>query len=210
MSTVETIKPKLLILEYRQQPGDEHYGSCLWARFIFNLDRYELTITSDCGNYGYKWVETPNSESFLQLMARCDEGYMMDKLYGHADMFDYHATRERLFKDLCWDDFDSHKLDEIFEAIDDEGATEDARDFMDTFQEVNAGYFDDVWGMLEYTYPPNAIKICSVFENEIKPKINEILVKDQIEQEEVDRSIDVMQIVINISEESYKNIKENK
>lgn len=54
--TVKEINPRILTLEYRQEKGDEGYGSCLWARFMFNLDRYELSITSDCGNYGYKWV----------------------------------------------------------------------------------------------------------------------------------------------------------
>ena len=179
MSTVEVIKPELLILEYRQQPGDEHYGSCLWARFMFNLDRYELTITSDCGNYGYKWVETPSTESFLQLMARCDEGYMMNKLYGGADIFDYAATKQRFYKDLCWDDGDSLKLDEIFEAVEDEGSTEDVRDFIDIFQKENDGYFDDIWPSIEYTYPSNAVMICSVFENNIKPKIQGILAEQR-------------------------------
>ena len=90
--TVNIVKPNMLCLEYRQEKEDKDYGSCLWARFTFNLDRYELTITSDCGNYGYKWVETPKSESFLELMARCDEGYILDKIYGKEIEMKWHPS----------------------------------------------------------------------------------------------------------------------
>ena len=46
---VTEIQPNIVALEYRQEQSDKDYGSCLWARFYFNLDRYELTIVSDCG-----------------------------------------------------------------------------------------------------------------------------------------------------------------
>ena len=38
--TVKEINPNILTLEYRQEKTDKDYGSCLWARFMFNLDRY--------------------------------------------------------------------------------------------------------------------------------------------------------------------------
>ena len=77
--TVKEIKPEIVVLEYRQDKDDEDYGSCLWARFYFNLDKYELFVLSDCGNYGYKWCETLGSESFLELMARIGEDYLLWK-----------------------------------------------------------------------------------------------------------------------------------
>lgn len=42
MSTVKEINPNIFCLEYRQDKEDADYGSCLWARFLFNLDKYEL------------------------------------------------------------------------------------------------------------------------------------------------------------------------
>lgn len=95
--TVKEIIPNILCIEYRQDREDKDYGTCLWARFMFNLDRYEMTITSDCGNYGYKWCETPDSESFLELMVRCEKEYILNKIYGNADIFDYNATKEYVF-----------------------------------------------------------------------------------------------------------------
>ena len=50
------------------------------AIFNFDLERYELTITSDCGSYAYGWVPTPRSENFMHLMARLESGYLLDKL----------------------------------------------------------------------------------------------------------------------------------
>ena len=71
---VETINPRILVLEYRQEKGDKDYGSCLWADFYFNLDKYDLTILSDVGNYGYAYWSVTPSESFLELMTRIGEG----------------------------------------------------------------------------------------------------------------------------------------
>ena len=80
MAKVSTRTPPLISLYFCQERGDPDYGSCLWAVFNFDLERYELSITSDCGNYAYGWVPTHKSESFMHLMARLDSGYLLDKL----------------------------------------------------------------------------------------------------------------------------------
>lgn len=173
---VNEIKPNMLFLEYRQDKDDDDYGSCLWARFMFNLDRYELTITSDCGNYGYKWCETPNSESFLQLMARTDDGYMLDKLYGMADVFNYEDTKAKIYEYFGEDEEDKEKLDEIFDVMTIYGGEPDnASEFMRVFEDNNDCDFCDVWEMLEFDYSSNVIKIVSVFKEYIQPKIREIV-----------------------------------
>ena len=61
-----TIKnPNMVHLEYKHLEGDVPHGGCRVARFSFNLDRYELSIISDCGEYGHKWIETPDTETFM-------------------------------------------------------------------------------------------------------------------------------------------------
>lgn len=80
MAKVSTRTPPLISLYFCQERGDPDYGSCLWAVYNFDLERYELSITSDCGNYAYGWVPTHKSESFMHLMARLDSGYLLDKL----------------------------------------------------------------------------------------------------------------------------------
>lgn len=174
--TVNEIKPNMLCLEYRQEKGDADYGLCLWARFNFNLDRYELTITSDCGNYGYKWRETPKSESFLELMARCDWGYMLNKLYGSADIFNYEDTKASFYEHF--DDEDKEKLDEIFDEMELFGEPETSSEFLRIFEDNNDGDFCDIWEYVEYDYPSDALKIVHIFDECIRPKIREILQKE--------------------------------
>lgn len=172
---VTEIKPNMLILEYRQDKEDKDYGSCLWARFNFNLDRYELTITSDCGNYGYKWVETPKSESFLELMARCNKDYILDKLYGHADKFNYDDTKAKFYEYFGEEQEDREKLDEIFDEMELYGKPDTSAEFLRVFEDNNDGDFYDVWEYCEFDYPSNALKIVSVFDECIRPKIIEML-----------------------------------
>ena len=176
---VNEIKPNYLILEYRQDTNDDDYGSCLWARFAFNLDRYELSITSDCGNYGYKWAETPEHESFLQLMARVENGYMLEKMYGSPDVFDYDKTKEKAYKTLAIDDNDKIKLDDIFWSFESDWIPETSEAFCIKFDELGDSYFPSecVWELPVLDYPSNVKKIISVFTKCIQPKIREKLIK---------------------------------
>lgn len=176
--TVNEIKPNMLCLEYRQEKGDADYGSCLWARFNFNLDRYELTIVSDCGNYSYKWHETPKSESFLKLMARCNWGYMLDKLYGDANIFNYEDTKANFYRHFGEEDEDKEKLDEIFEEMELFGEPETSSEFFRLFEDNNDGVFYDIGEYVRYDYPANALKIVQIFDECIRPKIKEILQKE--------------------------------
>lgn len=188
---VTEIKPNMLILEYRQDKEDKDYGSCLWARFNFNLDRYELTITSDCGNYGYKWFETPTSESFLKLMSRVEKGYMLNKLYGNANIFNYEATKAYIYKMEVdkedEDDENKAKLDEIFSEVELKGEPESAEMFITKFEEANKycdGWFEEIWEYCDFDYPANALKIVDVFDECIQPKIIEILKEQNNGKEE--------------------------
>lgn len=179
---VKEIKPNMLCLEYRQDETDEDYGSCLWARFMFNLDRYELMINSDCGNYAYKWCETPESESFLELMVRCGKDYILEKIYGEEDVFDYDATKERSYEYYCADEDEEikTKLNDIYECIESDFKPTEATDFLKRFTDEDwDGYFADTFELPVYTYPAQAIRIVSIFEECIKPTIKEILKKQE-------------------------------
>jgi hypothetical protein len=168
---VTEIQPNILALEFRQEPTDSDYGTCLWARFYFNLDRYELTIISDCGEYGYKWYETEH-ESFLELMSRIDEDYLLIKLYGYPDVFDYEGSKRKVYE--YREDIDKEELDEAFEEIEFNGYPETEESFVRAI-ESEIGGIDEPYCLVKKVYPANALKICSVFENAIKPKIKEIL-----------------------------------
>lgn len=182
--TVKEVHNPIRTLEFRQDPSDPDYGSCLWARFSFNLDRYELSIMSDCGNYGYKWAETPEHESFLELMARCHGDYILNKI-SKQNVFDYEETKACAYDNLAYEEEDREKLDEIFENIESDYIPREGSDFVRLFDEYNDGYFADTFELPNYTYPYDAIKISQVFELHIKPAIRELL-KEQEEDLEIE------------------------
>lgn len=171
---VTEVKDNILILEYRQDSSDEDYGSCLWARFYFNLDKYELLISSDCGSYGYKWP-VAKRETFLELMARCNDDYILGKIYGSPDVFDYDETKKRLYDMYKDEPYSIENLNQIYADIEQcyEG-TDSADEFIRVFDEFNS-YFYDTWEFPVKVYPNNVLKIVQVFENYIKPKIKEII-----------------------------------
>ena len=178
---VKEVPVNIRCLEYRQDRDDPDYGSCLWARFYFNLEKYELNILSDCGNYAYKWMETPDSESFLELMARISDGYLLGKLCGSPSEFDFDATKENLYNIHKNDEEAIEVLDRIFEEMDYEPNTAD--DFLRMFDDnnyldyenANYAYFSDTWEFPVMVYSAWQKRIVKIFAECIQPKIREIL-----------------------------------
>lgn len=184
MAKVSTRTPPLISLYFCQERGDPDYGSCLWAVFNFDLERYELSITSDCGNYAYGWVPTHKSESFMHLMARLDSGYLLDNLASPC-VINEEATFEAV-KELMeawgvdfsetdrWGDpvFD---MDEIKDCCyqSNERDVHDAleRKFEGTSMETCDDY--DLWSCIQKDFTTNAKKIVQVFMDYIQPKCKE-------------------------------------
>ena len=179
--TVNEIPVNIRCLEYQQDKEDKDYGSCLYARFYFNLDKYELNIVSDCGNYGYQWCATPETESFLHLMARVSDNYLLGKLCGEPKEFDYDATKEDLYDTYKDDEEATGVLDRIFEEIELDGEPYSADEFIIRFDEENYledsrhAYFSDTWEFPVMVYTAWQKRIVRVFDECIQPKIREIL-----------------------------------
>lgn len=172
--TVKEIPVNIRCLEYRQDKEDEDCGSCLYARFYFNLDKYELNIISDCGNYAYQWVAMPEHESFLEVMARISDDYLLGKLCGSPKEFDYEATKKKLY-DYADEEDDKNRLDEIFEEIECKYIPDNGETFIELFEQENDGWWTDVWEYLEYDYTPWQKRIVRVFKENIQPVIKEIV-----------------------------------
>lgn len=172
--TVKEIPVNIRCLEYRQDEDDKDYGSCVYARFYFNLDKYELNIISDCGNYAYQWVATPKTESFLHLMARITDGYLLGKLCGSPKKFDYEATKAH-FYDYADDEDDKKRLDAIFEEIELKYIPVSGESFIEMFEQENDGWWSDVWEYPVYDYTANQKRIVRVFEENIQPVIRNMV-----------------------------------
>ena len=179
-------KPEILSLLYTQEKADPDYGSCLWARFYLDLNNYTMAIESDCGNYTYGWVRTPKSESFLQLLARMDPDYLLDKI-SRQTVIDGDATAAE-FKEFIQECAEG----ECIELSESEWERiHDACYHHDTVRDVVEAVLDEItstelrkaleydsyylWSNVVMDYPAGAKKIAEVFGNCIKPKIKEII-----------------------------------
>lgn len=186
MPKIEVKEPKMVIFEFRQEKDDEDYGTCMWARFYFDLVNYTMTIDSDCGNYGYGWVPTPEHESFLKLCSRFDEGYFIEKISSRSviDSDAIWKKLECLVKETTEDVFDEEDwdMDDLKEACfseRDERGVHDAIESAIRYTKLEGLIEDfDIWDCIEKDYPSGAKKIEQVYMNYIKPAIKERLVKD--------------------------------
>ena len=179
--TITIEKPETLCLMYRQEKTDEDYGSCMWARFYFDLKNYTLHIESDCGNYTYGWYPTPDTESFMKLCARFDYYYLLDKMSSRS-IIDSEKTWkavkelvEQLIDDFSLDNLDEYEWEQLESAC---YHAYDERDVFDSITEVLnhtelRGKYEteDFWYAIEKDYPANSKKIFSVFIDCIQPFI---------------------------------------
>ena len=174
--TIKEVQPTIRQFEYRQEKGDKDYGSCLWA--IFNLDtkNYTLSIESDCGNYSYGWVPTPNSESFVKLMSRVEEDYLLSKIAERTE-FDYEASKAATIRniEMIFED-EPEELEAIKTYIDFKGCTYEmkhsAHVFYQELEEILSEY--DAADVHEYIvcemdYTAQAKRIANIFCTVLQP-----------------------------------------
>ena len=183
---IETQKPNIVRIAYHQEKGDPGYGSCLWAYFDFDLDKYMLNIQSDAGNAAYRWCATPATESFLHLMARIDDDYLINKLFKSEEV-DVSATvaevREWLGigerEDLRDDYLTQDEREEREEALDElEGLLEDVSESYGAVQKVlddwncDHGFdLDCVYENVMTDFTGWQKKIVQIFRDHIQPEV---------------------------------------
>lgn len=183
MPIVNIEKPETITISYRQEHGDSDYGSCLWARFNFDLKNYNLSIESDCGSYAYGWCPTPNSETFLHLCSRFEAGYILEKI-ASRNVVNGGATHKSLIEWL--EEYDGYGWELLSESQRQE--IEDAchsnrNDFAvlraiqealeDTEFEGSCSEYD-IACCIEMDYPNGAKKIVDVFRDHIQPVVKKI------------------------------------
>lgn len=179
--TITVEKPKIITILYRQEKTDEDYGSCLWARFNFDLEHYSLYIESDCGNYSYGWTPTPDHESFMHLCGRFDDEYLLYKMSDRTIVNSESTWKavkelvEEIIEDLSLENLDEYEWEQLESACYHNSSQCEAADSIyavldDT--ELRGKYErEDFWYAIETDYPANAKKIVSVFVDYIKPFI---------------------------------------
>ena len=181
---VETQNPNIVRIAYHQEPGDHLYGSCLWAYFDFDLDRYMLNIQSDAGNAAYRWCETPESESFLQLMARIDDDYLIYKLFRDEEV-DIDATKEVVREYLESGDMDEGELADAMESLDNMLDENDvshsigmAYRVLEDWNDENELEIDMAFELVKTDFSAWQKRIVQIFMDHIQPEIAKLAAKE--------------------------------
>lgn len=181
-------KPEIITISYRQERGDKDYGSCLWARFNFDLKHYSLTIESDCGNYCYGWTPTPGHESFLKLCARFHWDYLLDKISSRsviASNTTFQKVKE-LAKQIDEDKFS--KIDDVtMEEL--ESNCHTCREELEMFDAIwhfmdESGLHEcdsyDIACCIEKDYPRAARTIAQIYHDHIQPVVKKLAKGEQL------------------------------
>lgn len=173
---IEQITPRLVTIKITQEKTDSDYGSCLWAVFQLDLDAYSMQIMSDCGNYAYGWCPTPSAESFLHLIARMDEDYLLEKISDRTVVdtkATYEAVKEYLDGLLDAEDVHDGYSDEQIRAAcrtyyprDCLSALVDALAFTDHGDAADQFELSEC---IETDYPADAKRIAALFRDYIRP-----------------------------------------
>lgn len=194
----EVQRPNIIRIAYHQEPNDPHYGSCLWAYFDLDLDKYMLNIQSDCGNAAYRWTPTPKTESFLRLMARMnDKWYLSEKLFGDPQRVDVDATINELREWLGIGEDEDFKDDGILddERKDIEAALEWLKGLLNEYSYIDKDMaikviedwneeheyeLDCAYWRVVTDYTPWEKRIVQIFMEHIRPEIAKLVAKEAV------------------------------
>ena len=179
MAKVKETTVRVVRIEYKQEREDADYGSCMWATFDFDLEKYSLAIMSDCGNYAYGWKPTPDSESFLHLMSRIDEYYLLGKIADRTvvDSAETFKAVKEYFEGLLvgtdceLDEFDWQEIKSACSERSDFGCLDALKESI-KYTELDDLYsYYDLAECIQMTESAGAKKIAEVFAKHIQTKI---------------------------------------
>lgn len=185
---IEEIKPHIRQFMFRQERGDPDFGSCMWASFILDTLNYTLHISSDCGEYAYGWTPTPKSESFVHLMSRVHEEYLLEKI-ADRDQFDYESSKRETITNLeYYYDDDPGRVNSIIDKI-------GIRELYDDMSDDHNAYYqamddilsddgvDDTFEIIAsvFEYSAGAKKIAQIFHDVLQPLLKAELTTKAVE-----------------------------
>lgn len=201
---IESQKPNIVRIAVHQEKGDPNYGSCMWAYFDFDLDRYMLNIQSDAEDGHYRWYETPNTEDFLHLIARIGGDYLIHKMFHDRQVVDVEATLDEVREYLGIGEDEDYQDDDLTEEeIDErEGAMSDLRGLFEEYgsvtqetacnlleswnQDHEEFEIDDIWERVCMDYTAGQKRIVQIFKDYVQPKIREMIQEAGYGQENKD------------------------
>ena len=106
---VEKIMPRTYTYNLTPAKTDEEYTSCMWAKFVFDCDNGTLNISSDAGDYSYRWGHN-EYEDFMHLMSRVDKEYLLNKLSSRS-VFLLEESKEKTIENIDLDGWECYGIE---------------------------------------------------------------------------------------------------
>lgn len=182
MGTITPEYELLLRAVYRQNKGDEDYGSCLWAIFDIDPENGMLNIQSDCGNYAHRWSD--RGRDFLLLLTMITPVSMLYKLVGKPKCVDFEKTIASV-KECLHDAYEDDvyvNLDAEFESLESELSEFGSLDSKEVIEHVLETWanereleIDQIWEYVCTEYSPQEERIVKIFKEHVVPEINRFL-----------------------------------
>lgn len=171
---IDETEPRTVTYRLTPDKGDEEYGHCMWARYVFDCDNGMLSINSDVGDFSYGWGHNVHEE-FMHLMGRVDEGYLLGKL-SCPSVFRLEASKEGTVRNLKEYGADYLKTDGQQDSMAERIMDIDSGAGEETFlREVYAIVPGIDWEDIEIVkdYPHGAVTVVQMFIRYLQPKIRE-------------------------------------
>lgn len=169
-SKIEIKELDTRIIKYRLH--DKKNGAIIY--YTLDLDKYQLAIQGETSG-SYKWCETPDSESFLDLMIRCDSGYLLNKLFERFFDCDKSIKSVKSYireSKFFYDKEDQKSCLEEINNIYTDCADSFIGQVFEILKSYNCNYDEyEVYSCMEKDYKCWDKKAISYFCNNIKPKL---------------------------------------
>ena len=190
MAIVKPVRDNIITFVYTPEKEDEF--SCAWARFKLDLERYSMSIESDCGNYCYTgWTPTPKTESFLKLCQRFNKEYLLEKFSNRSVLnhsITYQNVKDFLRINDLYFDIDTEIIKEFHQALKDGilHGPSDERELVNGIEYIINDYglrgeFTDydIWDCIEKDFPIGIQTILHIYFKYIVPAIAEYEAKKE-------------------------------
>ena len=175
---ITKIEPKTLTYRLSLDKEDPDYYKCVWAEFLLDLDAYRLTIYGDFnGEYSYCWGANEH-ETFLSLMSRIGEDYLLNKISSRSEfvLSESKAETIRYMESFGYEYFNI-KSEADWQSVRDEILNMNEFTSEEAFFEgVNSAVpeidFEDI--CIVKDYPRSAELVAHLFINYLQPELKEL------------------------------------
>lgn len=171
---VKIKKPNATEYDFTFEKDDELYSYCNWARITLDHENYCLTAVTDCGDYAHEWCATPDTESFIKLMSRINDEYLLGKISSESVVNVEQTKIDNIEMLKEYFEGEDSELEDMVEQINNiEKCCEES--LFIQIDEIVDGHLESCDIDIVKDYPLKAKTFCRIFKEFLQPVLREEL-----------------------------------